>query len=56
MRYCDGCGGIAGTKREVPDPRRGEGEKVEVFFCSDECEQDILDSLERKARVARLVN
>lgn len=59
MHYCDGCGGIAGQRKRFRDPRRGEEDEmayVELYYCSDACEEDIIDELERKARIARLVN
>lgn len=59
MRYCDNCGGIAGERRKFRDPRRDSDDQdayVERYFCSTSCEQDIIDDLEKKAQVARLVN
>ena len=59
MRYCDGCGGTAGERRKYSDPRRDSDEAeayVELYFCSPSCEEAIIDELERKARIARLVN
>lgn len=42
MRYCDNCGGIAGSKLTVPGstPER----PIELFYCDDECK----DALERR--------
>lgn len=42
MRYCDNCGGIAGSKVTVPGqtPER----PVELFYCDDECKK----ALERR--------
>ena len=42
MRYCDNCGGIAGSKITVPGstPER----PIEKFYCDDECKA----ALERK--------
>lgn len=59
MRYCDGCGGTAGQRKRFRDPRRDSDDEaayVELYFCSDECEEAIIENLERKARIARLVN
>lgn len=42
MRYCDNCGGVAGSKVTVPGltPER----PIELFYCDDECKA----ALERK--------
>lgn len=59
MRYCNGCGGVAGDRRKFRDPRRDDDDHdayVERYFCSSECEEAIVDELERQARLARLVH
>lgn len=59
MKYCDGCGGVAGNRRNFRDPRRDDDDHdaiVEKYFCSQECEEAIVDNLERQARLARLVH
>lgn len=59
MKYCNGCGGIAGERRRFRDPRRDDDQHdayVELYFCSMECELAIVDDLERKARIVRLVH
>lgn len=59
MHHCNGCGGIAGNRRKFHDPRRDKKDDeayVLRHFCSVECEEDIINELERQARLARLVN
>lgn len=59
MRYCDNCGNIAGERKKFRDPRRDADDHdayVERYFCSVECEEEIVDKLEHMARIARLVN
>lgn len=41
------------------DPRRGHGEELAYtkrYFCSDACQLEIVEDLERKATYARLVH
>lgn len=61
MFHCEGprCMRVAGNRRKFRDPRRDsddQGAYVEKYFCSDECEEDIVNELERQARLARLVH
>lgn len=47
------------ARRKFLDPRRGAGDDlvyVTKFFCSPDCEEAIVDDLERKAQYARLVS
>ncbi len=55
MRYSDSCGGVAGVRKTLRYPRRDD-EPTEFYFCSDECEADKVEQLERTAQYARLVN
>lgn len=62
MFHCEapGCMRVAGNRRKFRDPRRDDGDNrpayTERYFCSDECERDIVDELERQAQLARLVH
>lgn len=59
--FCENprCMKAAQMRRKFLDPRRGKGEElayVARYFCSFECEEAIVDNLERTAQYARLVN
>ncbi len=59
--FCENphCMRAAQERKKFLDPRRGEGDRlvyVQKFFCSQECEEAIVDNLERQAQYARLVN
>lgn len=41
MRYCDNCGGTAGSRILIPQDER---DPIELFYCDDECKA----ALERK--------
>lgn len=46
-------------RKKFLDPRRGKGDElayVAKYFCSPECEEAIVDELERQAQYARLVH
>lgn len=50
---------IGGNRRKFRDPRRDADDHdafVEKYFCSIECEEEIVDELERQARLARLAH
>lgn len=49
----------AQERHKFQDPRRGKGDELAYilkFFCSPECEEAIVDELERQAQYARLVH
>ena len=61
MFYCENptCLMRAGMRKKFLDPRRGPGDDMkysERYFCSPECEQAIVDELERQAQYARCVS
>ena len=59
MFYCDVCGSPNTTRKKFQDPRRGNGEHivyVNKYVCSMTCEEQVIDTLEREATYARLVN
>lgn len=61
MFHCEGpgCMRVAGNRRKFRDPRRDADDHdahCEKYFCSLECEENIVDELERQARLARLVH
>lgn len=58
---CEAPGCMAEAKRKCKflDPRRGDDENlayVVKFFCSETCQLNIVDELERVAQYARVVN
>lgn len=53
------CMAPAFERHKFLDPRRGKGDElayIAKYFCSPECEEAIVDKLERQAQYARLVN
>jgi hypothetical protein len=59
MLYCYNCGQPAGHQRKFQDPRRGYKDElayVRRFYCSDSCQEAIIDELELQAQYARVVN
>lgn len=61
MLHCQApnCVRTPAARRKFRDPRRDTDEQgafVDKYFCSIECEQAIVDELERQAHLARLVH
>lgn len=59
--HCDapGCMREATRRCKFLDPRRGTEEELAYvvrFFCSDDCQLQIVDELERMSHYARLVS
>ncbi len=59
--FCENprCMMAAQGRKKFIDPRRGAGEDlayIAKFYCSPECEEAIVDELERQAQYARLVS